>query len=409
MSKTNDNTAHPINSISDSLKKAILPIATVMGEISIAKAPYESIAKTISDSLIYYNNFGVQAASVIGNMTSAISQMLNSFALSPIWNEMALMHDKWLERQKKQIILKRTIIERWNELNDELMHNNRYFPETEFFGFFDECTKDVSYMFRKGRILYRAREIDELSLPESVLEAVNTAVSQENESNFDNTVMYPLDKWDYLVGMSQDKWDDFASQRGLHSIDFWGYSAKESDAPTKSPSHGRINPKGISYLYTSLNAKTAISEIQPTIKELVSVAKIRTRERLNLFSFDFSEAFSNTELMKQPLSEFKSLTGMTFWELQIFFDTLSELFSKPALRNEDNYYATQYLSEYIKSKGFDGIKFKSSLRKGGYNIVLFDTSKDESGNPKNYEIVSSFLHYVKNVTVTSAKVMPKGK
>ena len=37
-----------------------------------------------------------------------------------------------------------------------------------------------------------------------------------------------------------------------------------------------------------------------------------------------------------------------------------------------NYIPTQYLSECFKQHGYDGIIYKSSLTKKGYNIVLFN-------------------------------------
>jgi metal-dependent hydrolase (beta-lactamase superfamily II) len=53
--------------------------------------------------------------------------------------------------------------------------------------------------------------------------------------------------------------------------------------------------------------------------------------------------------------------------------------------------------------------FKSSLEKGGKNIVLFDTSKDDNANHENYQILNSYLHKVDNVITTSKKVLPKMK
>ena len=193
----------------------------------------------------------------------------------------------------------------------------------------------------------------------------------------------------------------------LQNGNFWGYTATESDSPLTSLSPGRANPIGISYLYTAWDANTAIAEIQPMSGELISVAKIKTKKTSRIFNFDFYEAFKNSYLMKIPLKDFEETIGTPFRELEIFFKTMSELFSRPALGNTDNYYATQYVSEYIKSKGFDGIKFMSSLKRGGSNVVLFDTSRDENGNHVNYEFTGSALYRVKNVAVTSKKVLPR--
>ena len=36
------------------------------------------------------------------------------------------------------------------------------------------------------------------------------------------------------------------------------------------------------------------------------------------------------------------------------------------------YLPTQYITEEIKKLGFEGLKFNSSLKQGGINVVLFD-------------------------------------
>jgi len=47
--------------------------------------------------------------------------------------------------------------------------------------------------------------------------------------------------------------------------------------------------------------------------------------------------------------------------------------AKP-LRNDNllDYLPTQYVSEYIKSKGYEGIEYRSTLDKDGINIAVFD-------------------------------------
>jgi len=393
--------------IKDAIERAALPTKEVMDNIKEATKPLINISKIVSDSLVLNNNFTTNAAVVLGNLASTASQIYKTFNIIPFFENFADLSNRIYNYNEKQNNLKSKIIQKWNDLNDELKNNNRYFPKTDFFDIFDECTKEVSYKFRRSRILYRARIISEENLPKNVNDAINSYITTENVSMLNSLNCNYFDMWEHVEGMSQEIWDEWLLEHDLKDVMFWGYNSEKSDAPSKSSKHGRINPKGISYLYTSLDIKTAIAETQPLNMELVSVAKIQTKKPLKLFSFDFYEAFNKSELMKQPLNKFRSITGMTFWELQLFFDTLSNLFSRPSFGNEENYYATQYLSEYIKSKGFDGVKFKSSVKKGGSNVVLFDTSRDNNGDPINYEIIESHLHHVKNVTVTSNRLLPK--
>ena len=152
---------------------------------------------------------------------------------------------------------------------------------------------------------------------------------------------------------------------------------------------------------------TAILEIQPTIGQIVSVAEIEIKRKLNMFNFDFCKAFNNSNLLEKSLPKIKKELAISLPEIKIIFDTVSELFSKSSLGNPENCLATQYLSEYIKSKGFDGIVYNSSLNENGKNIVLFDISKDDAGNPVNYNIKNSSLYKIDKVQVVYKKILPK--
>jgi hypothetical protein len=68
---------------------------------------------------------------------------------------------------------------------------------------------------------------------------------------------------------------------------------------------------------------------------------------------------------------------------------LSYSFALP-VDNEDEieYLPTQYLAEYIKKSGFDGIKYDSSLSEGGINVALFDQTKAEAISSRVYQVQS---------------------
>ncbi len=48
--------------------------------------------------------------------------------------------------------------------------------------------------------------------------------------------------------------------------------------------------------------------------------------------------------------------------------------AKPLRRSDSalEYLPTQYIAEFIKSQGYDGVEYASTLREGGYNIAVFD-------------------------------------
>ena len=175
---------------------------------------------------------------------------------------------------------------------------------------------------------------------------------------------------------------------GRLDVRMWAYKKDQiGAAPPDKAKNGRINPKGISYLYLSNDHTTAIKEVRPLLKETVSVGFFQANKDLKCidtsddkpiwyFPYDFS---SDPPIYVEPTAETK--------ENKIWGD-INTSFSKPIYRKEEDveYLPTQYLSEYLKVISYDGIIYKSSLSKDGYNIVLFDPKSADYKISKAYEI-----------------------
>ena len=300
----------------------------------------------------------------------------------------------------------------WNELEEELKNRTRFFPKSEFISIFKKCAEESGYTLNKGVILFRARKIDLKEFSKEVQDIINVVIEQYENYDYQKSAEKDKDVFEYIQRLPFNEWEDnYINIHHLQNIDFWGFNKCGSDAPRNlRTTQGRANPLGITYLYTARNLETAISEIQPSIGQIVSVAKIKTLRKLNLFDFNMYNNMSNSKILQLSVDEIKrKLDFSSLWEIETFFNTISELYSRPAFGNTENYYVTQYLSEILKDLGFDGIKYKSSLIKRGTNIVLFDISKDETNNPKNYEILCSSIHRISNVKITSKIILPKEK
>ena len=396
--------------------------AVVMGRmiLRVGEPIYErnyeihQIFKALKSTLEYTDKAAMAIAKGLGSMASTAAQIFKVVASSPVWDDIDNFRDNMnavMNAVDMRYRYKKAIKERWRALDHELKNHNRYFPKSDFLPIFDECTAEAGLVLRKGSLLYRAREIETGKITEPVSNFLS-ALENEIDDSMHDAMIDNSNVWDHIDEMSYEEWvTEYVDAYGLLEVSFWGYDASDSDAPPSwlAGNVGRANPPFISYLYSATGSATAIAEIQPMIGEVISVATIKTKRKLKLFSFDFHESMRNNKLYKKPIKEFEALTGKPYWMFKVFFDTLSELFSRPSLGNPSNYFVTQYLSEYIKSRGYDGLKFKSSLKKGGFNVVLFDTSKGEDGESRNYEVVGSHLHYVKNVTVKSSRVLPKLK
>lgn len=139
-----------------------------------------------------------------------------------------------------------------------------------------------------------------------------------------------------------------------------------------SATEGRANSKGIPHLYVATNKETAMAEVRPWLGAILTVAYLKTTKDLKILDFSVEHGNSNFNLkflFKNPSNEeiIKSV-----------WSDIDNAFSKPTKASDlkSEYAPTQIISEFIKSKGYDGIAYKSSLA-DGHNICLFDLDSAE--------------------------------
>jgi hypothetical protein len=77
---------------------------------------------------------------------------------------------------------------------------------------------------------------------------------------------------------------------------------------------------------------------------------------------------------------------------KVFQDIAAEI-AKPLRRSDSplEYLPTQYIAEFIKSQGFDGVEYASSLKQGGCNLAIFDENLFECVSVLAAEV--SEIHY----------------
>lgn len=151
---------------------------------------------------------------------------------------------------------------------------------------------------------------------------------------------------------------------------FDAYSESEFAAPPSSTANdGRINPRGISYLYLADSRRCALSEIRPNISSLVAIAQGTLHKNLVVTSF------VHNSWPDISLSE-KSMVDLIGW-----------IFSRP-LNNLDaiEYLPSQVIAEYIRNAGFDGIEYRSSQYRTGINLALFDTNTWSAESATTFEV-----------------------
>lgn len=160
-----------------------------------------------------------------------------------------------------------------------------------------------------------------------------------------------------------------------------GFQNSEMGAPKKeSTSAGRINPEGIRVLYLSDSIETAISEVRAGKYDFVTVGEFSLRtdiEIVNLHRIDKISPFSGID----PIS----------YAVNIFnLERINKEIAKP-LRKSDSkldYLPTQFISELIKSFGYKGIAYESTMFNSGLNISIFDEKLLKCKRVEVFDIVN---------------------
>ncbi len=152
---------------------------------------------------------------------------------------------------------------------------------------------------------------------------------------------------------------------------------------------GRLNPKGIPYLYLSTNKDTAIAEVRPWIKSEITIGHFKTSEDIKIVdtSTDEPKIYSKNELYFDNM-EMRPITYSDAQKEELIWGDINSAFSRPISPYDYSlkYLPTQYLSEKLKTIGYEGIAYKSSLCKDGHNICLFYPDKAKCFRCNIFEI-----------------------
>ena len=162
--------------------------------------------------------------------------------------------------------------------------------------------------------------------------------------------------------------DDYDEYREQHQSGFEGFSAAECMCPPPHKvSHGRCNLPNAPHLYASADIHTAIAETRPYIMDTISIASLCCEKDLRIidFCFDWNDQYHFQD-----------------W----FYMAMSSEFSAVNKGKENEYFATQYLTMLVKSLGYDGLTFKSSLVMDGINYVVFDGAACKPISSKLYTV-----------------------
>jgi len=204
-------------------------------------------------------------------------------------------------------------LDQWNELRDELMYKNRYFPDAHI---------DVARL---------EQLLEHLPADDVPTEWFRARIR-------DGDAAYPV--------------------------------AEMGAPPKRIASHGRANPPGIPYLYLASTPATAVSEIRPHTGEVACVADFSLPADI-----DIVDLRNPRKLVSPFLLGDETEIGLMRNDIT-FLERLGDELTIPILPQAAaiDYVPSQYLCEFIKKQEYDGVLYRSAVG-DGVNLALFDPTR----------------------------------
>lgn len=156
---------------------------------------------------------------------------------------------------------------------------------------------------------------------------------------------------------------------------FLGYNKKDSFVPPASLTpEGRVNEKGVVFLYVGDREQTAVIETVKDSNDVISVAAIRMNKRLKLFN----ACHCISALIEKDEERAKWLQGFVLEMAECFYAVNEKL---------SDYVICQHIGKLLIKMEYDGIAYFSS--KSGslfaspcYDFAIFNYSSCEPINSK---------------------------
>lgn len=171
-------------------------------------------------------------------------------------------------------------------------------------------------------------------------------------------------------------------RKGFLRRDMWG-------PPDDIATPGRANSKGQSCLYLSNEKMTTIKEIRAHAFDYVTIATFRLNKDIRVLDLSSithdSPFYSSTDKIAYLINE------------KILRKIENDL-AKPMSRwdSDLDYLPTQYISDFAKSLGYDGVKYYSTFNKEAYNLALFDSSVCDCTYHRNF-LIGNLDYQMNNV------------
>ena len=175
--------------------------------------------------------------------------------------------------------------------------------------------------------------------------------------------------------LGHGSFEQYVSEKdGKH--EFYGYDSYDSkEPPLGNSGHERNSYKGASYLYLSEDPYTACAEIRPGFSDYISVASFVTKKELHVIDFSKEDPSIHDLIGDSNFNISKFITDIMFqFTMPVIPDNSLDSSQKEEYE-KNSYFPSQYISDYIRKFGCDGICYRSFWG-GGLCYTLFNCSDE---------------------------------
>lgn len=168
----------------------------------------------------------------------------------------------------------------------------------------------------------------------------------------------------------------------------------EASDMKKPPPHlasgGRGNPMGIAHFYGASTRDTAVKECRPVHNCTVTVARFSLMREFDLLDLTPTTAIDPFQL---ALASDEGATWERYAEAitsRLVREHIGAELARPVRPNEGeaDYASTQFVCEFAKMRGVDGVRYQSAVDPGEWNVVLFDDDALTCLDIQRFEVVS---------------------
>ena len=200
-------------------------------------------------------------------------------------------------------------------------------------------------------------------------------VSEIKTENRYHSKMVNLDVLENYCNILRKEYPEGSTFFRARISDAEGYPAEKMSAPPpEKSSEGRANARGIACLYVSRRPQTTFHEVRAGELDYITIGTFRAKKKFAVVDLPGLAEIS-------PFANDMNLIDIL--DLAINKENLKKVDAEMsrALRRSDStleYIPTQYIVDFIKSltdeegRIFDGVEYRSTLDKGGYNLAVFN-------------------------------------